>query len=59
MYSFINFTFCFINQSSPKIIYVLRVAFNRGLINFVNIPGAGAHPKGRPSAVKYSPSIVN
>lgn len=35
------------------------MAFNAYLMNFVNIPGAGAQPKGSPIAIKYSPSILN
>ena len=34
-------------------------AFSGYLINFVNIPGAGAQPKGKPIAIKNSPSILN
>lgn len=37
----------------------LRAAFNKGLMNFVNIPGAGAHPNGKPNATKNSPSMEN
>lgn len=49
----------FINQSQPDIISGLRMAMITSFKNFVKTPGAGAHPKGRPIAIKNSPSILN
>ena len=35
------------------------MAFSPYLINLVKTPGAGAQPKGKPIAIKNSPSILN
>ena len=47
------------SKSGLQILPGYLMAFRAYLINLVNIPGAGAQPKGRPIAIKYSLSILN
>jgi hypothetical protein len=43
-----SYACCFISIVSLVIMYGDLIAFNNYLANFVNIPGAGAHPNGSP-----------